>query len=230
VRPLIAISTSLATDGRERAQLNASYIAAIESAGGVPLLLPPQLSPGSLRQLLASAQALVLTGGGDVNPELYGEQRDPSLRGLSDERDTSERALIGIAAGRGLPTLAICRGAQLLNVFLGGSLIQDIPTMVEGAVEHSGGETRHLVKVEPDSLLHRLTGTKELTVNSRHHQALARLGDGLRAVAWSPDGLVEAIEGPGPWLLGVQWHPEDLAPETAAQRSLFEGLVGVARV
>ena len=230
--PIIVVTAGLS--GRvPGAQLNASYIEAVQAAGGVPLLLPPQLEPGAQARLLGLADALLLTGGGDVDPERYHEKPHPAVTGVSALRDGVEFAAIEFALGRELPVLAICRGMQVLNVALGGSLVQDIPTQVAGARPHAVPEPRdgpcHPVRVAAASRLRAVVGADEIEVNSRHHQAVGKLGRGLEAVAWSPDGIVEGLEMQGRQVLAVQWHPEDMVAASGAARALFETLVRAAR-
>lgn len=242
--PLIAVSAANTPDKRgfERASLNLSYLRAIESAGGIPLVVAPGMPRSHLESALERCAALILTGGGDVDPARYAQQPHDSIVGVSPSRDDLEFAALEIAAARGLPVLAICRGMQVLNVWSGGALIQDIPTMVEGACAHSVQHPReaaaHPVAVEPASRLAAILGATDPGVNSRHHQALdpARLGANLIPVAHAPDGVIEGIELPGDrFVVGVQWHPEDMAaapgdhPDQVAARNLFAALVEDAR-
>ncbi len=228
--PLIAVSASLTSEGRERVQLNASYVRAIEGAGGVPLLIPAQVSLATLGAIVGLADGLVLTGGGDVNPARYGEEPHPAVTGVSDDRDATEEAVVNLAIDRDIPILAICRGMQVLNVALGGTLIQDIPGMAGNAVVHASPDGLHAIRVAPSGRLASLVGAATAEVNSRHHQAVKALGDGLQAVAWASDGVIEGIEMIGHWVVGVQWHPEDMVEESDVARRLFAGLVEAAGV
>jgi putative glutamine amidotransferase len=208
-------------EGRERVTLNVAYVYALERAGLVPLAVPTILAPARAAVALNGVRGLVLTGGEDVEPARYGAAPHPRLQDTDPTRDAAELALIAAARERRLPVLAICRGIQILNVALGGTLFQDLDSERPGAVPHAGLETRHDVRVAPGSLLERTLGTAAATVNSRHHQALRDVAPGLRAVAWAEDGVIEAAEptDPGaPWTLAVQWHPEDLT-----ERALFDG-------
>jgi len=236
--PLVAVSATIApasSRGPERTQLNRAYLTAVEAAGGLPVMLPAQLAPASLRALLATAGALVLTGGGDVDPARYNERPHLETTGVIPERDSAEAALIEAALDRDMPVLAICRGMQLLNVVLGGSLIQDIASTVEGALDHRQQEGRdapaHAVRVASESALARLLGATEVAVNSMHHQAIKSPGRGLRPVAWAPDGVVEALELDGyhGFFAAVQWHPEEMAAATPHAAALFEAVVLAAR-
>jgi len=230
--PLVGVTTSVTVDTYpERAYLNTAYVRAVEQAGGVPVLLPPPLGAAARDGLWARLDALILTGGGDVDPRHFGEPRHPTLAEVSEARDTLELELTRGALAQGLPLLAICRGIQVLNVALGGSLYQDVRSDPGSPLAHSQAERRHQpthqVKVQAGSRLAAVLGALEVDVNSFHHQALARLGRGLAAVAWAPDGIVEGVEPAGgdPFVLGVQWHPEDLVEHDPAARRLFAALV-----
>ncbi len=192
--------------------------AAITRAGALPFLLPALHDPRALAALVAGVDALVLTGGADVSPLAYGEAPlRPEWSG-DPRRDAYERALLDAALALGRPILAICRGVQLLNVALGGSLWQDLPSQRPGEIRHRDPDRYddhdHHVAVDPASWLHAIYGATELVVNSVHHQGIRRLARPLRAVAHAPDGLVEAVEWAGDerLIIGVQWHPEWLPP------------------
>jgi len=208
-------------DGRERVTLNAAYVRALEGAGLVPLAVPPMLAADRAGAALAAVRGLVLTGGEDVAPARYGAAPHPRLGDVDPVRDAAELALIAAARARGLPILAICRGIQILNVALGGTLYQDLDSERPGPVPHNDETGRHPVHVEAGSLLERTLGTRSASVNSRHHQAIRDLAPGLKAVAWADDGLIEGAEpsdAKEPWMVAVQWHPEDLT-----ERALFDG-------
>ena len=163
---------------------------------------------------------MLLTGGGDVAPEKYAAQQRPDTSGIDARRDAVEIELVRLARRRGLPILAVCRGIQLLNVALGGTLIQDLPTADPPRPGHmvrqSWNGDAHHVSVEPDTLLYRVLGP-EVTVNSLHHQAVETVASGLRVAAGAPDGVIEAVEGSGTrFLVGLQWHPEMLGPGHAS--------------
>jgi putative glutamine amidotransferase len=194
----------------------------------------------SIAEALDGIDGLLLTGGDDVAPERYGEQRHPEAVVVAPERDDFEIGLVAEARKRKLPIFAICRGMQVLNVAYGGSLVQDIPSQVPEAIDHrmkvpphQAFEFSHEIWIEKDSLLaqlmkERLTGGDSLEVNSRHHQAVKTLAPGLRSVATAPDGIIEAIEDPTVrFCLGVQWHPENFW-RTGEFRALFEGFVAAA--
>ncbi len=206
------------------------YIGAIEHAGGVPVILPVT-EPDRVGDVLRLVHGLVLTGGGDVAPSLYGATPLDGTTGVDPERDAFEVALCRAAIDSGVPILAICRGMQVMNVVLGGTLVQDIAA-VTGQYHYDPRRWReqvHRIKVEPQSRVAGALGETELGVNTVHHQGLDRLAEGVRAVAWAEDGSVEAIEIPGaPFVVGVQWHPEVLE-DHPEQRGLFRHLVDHAR-
>jgi putative glutamine amidotransferase len=184
---------------------------------------------------LDGADGLLLTGGEDIHPAWYGAEASPHLYPPNRERDLFELALFAAARQRELPILGICRGIQLVNVALGGTLFQDLPTERPGPVAHEPSGARdtrsHEVRLEEGSRAARALGRTTLSVNSVHHQAVDRLAGGLIASGWSADGLIEAVESPAeaPWLLAVQWHPEEMhADGTAPERGLFRALVETA--
>jgi putative glutamine amidotransferase len=208
-------------DGRERVTLNTAYVRALEAAGLVPLAVPTMLAADRAGAALAAVRGLVLSGGEDVAPARYGAAPHPRLGEIDPVRDAAELALIAAARARGLPILAICRGIQILNVALGGTLYQDLDSERPGPVPHNDETGRHPIHVEAGSLLERTLGTRAASVNSRHHQAIRDLAPGLTAVAWADDGVIEGAEptdAKEPWMVAVQWHPEDLT-----ERALFDG-------
>jgi putative glutamine amidotransferase len=231
-RPRIGVTTyHRDRQGRPRFHLPSAYVDSVRAAGGAPLLLPPG-DPAPAR-LLDGLDGLVLAGGGDVHPARFEAAPHDASYGMCEERDASEFALLDAALGRSLPTLAICRGAQVLNVLRGGDLIPHLPDHVGEDVVHRlsrEAHTRHRVRLHPGSRLAGLYGRESLEVASWHHQAVGRLGAGLEAVAFAEDGVIEAVELEGaPWLVAVQWHPE-LEPEPgSAGRLLFEHLLVLAQ-
>ena len=235
--PLIALSaTTRETDGAQRVRLNAAYVRAVESAGLTPIIVPPFANPQLAARILDAVSGLVLTGGEDVDPSLYGAEPHPELGPVNCSRDLTELALLAAARERKLPTLAICRGIQVVNVGLGGTLVQDLASQHDGAGVHELDEERdsrvHSVRVDPTSHLANIVGTQSLGVNSIHHQAVDRLGDAMRVSARAEDGVVEGIESDDPdwWMVGVQWHPEELTttPEPWDRR-LFEAFAEACR-
>jgi len=203
-----------------------SYCRAVERAGGVPLVLPPIPSLlDRLDDLLARVDAVVMHGGGDIDPAHYGEEPSAEqLYGIVKEHDTVELAVIKAAISADLPVLAICRGMQILNVALGGTLVQDI-----GNEDH--WMALHPVDIEAGSRLAKALGTERAQAcHSVHHQAVKDLGAGLRLTASAPDGTPEAIEVDGArWVIGVQWHPEDTAATDSQQQLLFDELLAQAQ-
>jgi putative glutamine amidotransferase len=231
--PRVAISGVIRTwDGADRTGVNAAYVQALLVAGGVPLILSPLIGPSLASVALDGVNGLILTGGEDLDPAWYGAEPSPRLDPPSRERDLFELALFAVARQRELPILGICRGIQLINVGMGGTLFQDLPTERHGAVNHRPEGARdsrsHRVRLEPGSRAAEALGAATVIVNSSHHQGIKDLAPGLRATGWTDDKLVEAIEGPAetPWLLAVQWHPEEMhRDQQAPDRGLFSTLV-----
>jgi len=229
--PLIGI-TSYGRDAKDRFHLPAAYVDAVRRAGGVPVLLPP--GEVGIDELIARIDGFILSGGGDVEPSLYGGAAHPAVDRVDPERDGFEIALVRAIVERQVPALHICRGCQVLNVALGGSLHEHLPDVVGEGLAHREptpeAEARHPVRVEPGSRLAAVMGDMHAAPVSSHHQAPARVVAPLRVVARADDGTVEALELPGhPWLLGVQWHPELSATADPTQQRLFDGLVAAAR-
>ena len=211
------------------------YVASVEQSGGRPRVLEVTDSP---RKLVNEIDGLLLTGGGDVDPVLYGEDRHETVEDAEPGRDEFEIDMARRAMDADLPVLAICRGAQVLNVAAGGTLVQDIPSAVETELPHSLTEPKdhvaHDVSVTPGSRLQQALGNAvsiehTCRVNSRHHQSVGRVGKDLAPSATAPDGVVEAIESPDKdFCIGVQWHPENFW-RTGEFRSLFDSFVDSAR-
>ncbi|MGA7147512.1 MAG: gamma-glutamyl-gamma-aminobutyrate hydrolase family protein [Microbacterium sp.] len=233
-RPVIGLTTYLeqAKQGVwdvRAAFLPHQYFDAVIASGGVAVLLPPQPAPDAATAVLNGLDGLILTGGLDVQPELYGAERHTLTDPARPDRDEWEMALFRGAEERRMPVLAICRGLQLVNVARGGTLHQHLPEALGTERYRIGGGVFAIneVQVESGSRLAGLIGDGTLDVHSYHHQGVDRLGDGLVATAWADDGLVQAIESAGDgYLVGVQWHPE----ENAEDRRLFAGLVAEASV
>ncbi len=214
--PIVAVTaTTEAIRGTMRVRLNRAYTDALTAAGIVPVVIPP-LAAAVAPRVLDAVDGLVLTGGEDVAPQLYGAQPHPSVEHVHAQRDASEIALLLEARRRRMPTLAICRGVQLLNVALGGTLVQDIPSERLTSIAHEASGRRnarvHQVCVDADSRLATALGAPVVVTNSMHHQSIDRLAAGLRVVARASDDTVEGVEAEdrGWWMLGVQWHPEEL--------------------
>jgi putative glutamine amidotransferase len=211
-----------------------SYLKAIAGVGGAPVIVPTGLEEETLQAVFERLNGLVLPGGGDVSPDIYGETPHEKLGRVDEALDVTELALTRWAVAADRPLLAICRGIQVLNVALGGTLYQDIPSQLPNALEHHRSRSRgyppndqaHDVTVEPGSRLAAALGATEVTTNSRHHQAIKAPATGLKVVAHTSDGLIEGVEVPDTrFIVGVQWHPENLVDEDPAMRRLFEALV-----
>jgi putative glutamine amidotransferase len=226
----VAVTASIRPEGdTRRVRLTAAYVTALERAGLIPLIVPPLSSAEAAASVLDSVAGLVLTGGEDVDPARYGEKRHEKVVSVNAARDATEAALVEEARARGTPVLAICRGIQILNVALGGSLVQDIPTQCESTIDHDeeGARTSrsHEITIEPGSLIARAVGTEHCSVNSFHHQSVKRVADGMRVTARSPDGIIEGIESTDEdwWAMGVQWHPEEMTESAEPwDRGLFK--------
>lgn len=206
------------------------YIDVVQDVGATPVMLPVGTTEDA-KNLVAVIDALILTGGHDVDPELYGEEPHRNLTVTFPKRDAFDLALYAAAIEKGIPVLGVCRGLQVINVYHGGSLYQDLPTQYDAElllhVQQAPFETAvHSISIESDSRLFDALGA-HARVNTLHHQAIKQLGNDLRAVAHSQDGLVEAIESADPSIdmIALQWHPEILATIDAANKSLFEDLV-----
>ncbi len=213
---------------------NASYVSSVIRAGGAPVLIPPTMSDDMLRVVYETLHGVLLAGGVDVDPDLYGEIAHNKLGRLDRDRDRTEVTLTRWAFEDGLPMLGICRGLQVLNVALGGTLYQDIASQLGTTINHSRVDvTRdtlgHSVRIETGSRLAKIIGRSELDVNSLHHQAIKSLAKSLQAVAWAPDGVIEGAERQeAAFCVAVQWHPEEF-PVRSPHRSLFVSLVEAAR-
>ena len=225
-QPIIGITT-YGRDERGRYTLPSEYVTAVERAGGVPVLIPPL--PALAARYLALADGFVLAGGGDLDPAHYGGDGHETLYGVDAQRDALELELARRIVERRVPSLAVCRGLQVLNVALGGTLIEHLPAVVGEDVLHRAPPrepTPHAVRVKAGSRLAQVAGATEFAPMSWHHQAVRTLAPGLEAVATAPDGTIEAVELPAhPWLLAVQWHPELTAQRDPAQQRLFDALI-----
>lgn len=232
-KPVVALTApTKPVEGMMRVRLNQAYVEAVRAAGLVPLIVPP-LSESELAGVVGAVHGVVLTGGEDVDPATFGEARHPKTQEPHRERDQCEISLARIARDMRIPTLAICRGMQVMNVALGGTLIQDIPSEQPSSIRHDRSEDRrirvHDVRVDPDSKLARAIGGSDITVNSSHHQALDRVPAALRITARAPDGIIEGAEWAADdwWMLAVQWHPEELVSDARPwDRKLFEQFAG----
>jgi len=233
IRPLIGITVGrfLDKDKRKRIGCGPAYINEVALAGGSVVLLPPVAEDGSAQAMIEAVDGLLFAGGGDVHGSEFGQPHHPKANEPDRDRDRLELEAARLGAKRGLPMLGICRGIQLLNIALGGDLIQDIPSLVTTDTQHdSKRPLAHTIAVERKSLIASLIGPGTVEVNSRHHQALGRMARGLRVAARASDGIIEAVEADdGRPILGVQFHPEDIAADYPKFRTIFEWLVTQAR-
>lgn len=234
--PLVIVTATTETlRDRSRVRVNEAYTNALAAFGVVPLVLPP-IDCSLALDALGGASGLVLTGGEDVDPKHFGEGRHAATGPIHDGRDAFELALSRAAAERRVPTLAICRGAQVLNVALGGSLVQDIPSQLATSTEHDVSSRRaervHEVTIDANARLARIVGDTVIRVNSSHHQSVNKPAPSLRVTARSDDGVIEALESTDAewWMIAVQWHPEELtATQEGWDRHLFAAFADAAR-
>ncbi|HOM67186.1 MAG: putative glutamine amidotransferase [Chloroflexi bacterium ADurb.Bin120] len=232
-QPLIGITSGLVNNSSEVpvCQLADAYIRAVLRAGGTPLVIPLGLDERRLTALLDVLDGVIFSGGGDIDPQRYNGDPHPEVYGISPERDELEFFLVQRLLEMDKPLLTICRGTQVLNVALGGSLYTHIADQLPGALKHdwfpkfSRDRLSHSVTFVSDSRLNQIYGTDEIQVNSLHHQGISRLGEGLVAAGVAPDGLMEALEVPSAsFAVGVQWHPECLTDDEGSQ-NLFQAFV-----
>ncbi|MBL8859604.1 MAG: gamma-glutamyl-gamma-aminobutyrate hydrolase family protein [Planctomycetes bacterium] len=224
-RPSIGITTH-GRNEKGRFDLNVKYVESVRRAGGYPVLLPPgETNPEECLEFL---DGIILSGGADVDPALYRGKQHPEVYGVDKARDACEIALVKAIFERKTPTLCICRGMQILNVALGGSLIEHLPDEIGPEIAHKDGDKfqTHAVDITPASRLARIVDAEHISTASMHHQALRKLAPGLTVVAQSKDGVIEAVEhADHEDLIAVQWHPEHTAAEDERQQALFNWLV-----
>jgi putative glutamine amidotransferase len=239
VRPLIGITTHLLPIQQGGRPYHLSYgrnALAVERAGGLPVLIPSGLDLATLRAIYERVDAVLVPGGGDVNPARYAAQPHPATYRVDDQRDLSEITVVHWALEDDRPLFGICRGNQLINVALGGTLTQDIPSQLATDIKHDYAQPMiphshraHPVTIEASSRLAQIIGATTVMVNSLHHQAVAQPAPVLIPTAFAPDGVVEALEIPGKhFALSVQWHPEDLVDDDPAMQRLFDAFVQAA--
>jgi putative glutamine amidotransferase len=210
------------------------YSQAILHAGGAPLIVPSAQDENSMTRILDAADGLILSGGPDIHPRRYGEEPLAGLGEVDETLDRMEILAARLAVAKNLPVLGICRGIQVLNVALGGTLYQDIASQVPESLCHMPKADKavntHTIRIEAGSRLHKLLGRREIWVNGKHHQAVKDFAPGLTAAAQAADGVVEAVELEGKrFVVGVQWHPEGTWREDASSRKLFAAFVRAAR-
>ena len=225
-KPLIGL-TPYGRDEKNAFSLPAQYLESVRRAGGIPFLITPDET--ELDEIFPLLSGLILTGGGDMNPELYGGQSHEKIYMIDDERDSGEIEVFNRFYKTGQPILGICRGLQIINVAWGGTLITHLPDQYGETILHRAPPrvpTPHQVKLDPDSRLSKLMEVSEAKISSWHHQSIDRVADGLEVVGHASDGVIEAVEcHQHPWLYAVQWHPELTAGDDASQQSLFNHLV-----
>lgn len=210
--------------------LSRDYADALRQANALPVILPMESDEKRLEELLSRIDGLLLSGGEDVDPKLYGEETLPCCGEIDTERDTMEMPLTRMALEKNMPVLAICRGIQVLNVAAGGTLYQDVAEQYKKEVEHPvykrPREKVHEMHLVPDTMLSKIIGFDQICVNSRHHQAVKEPGKGLIVCARAADGLIEGVEMPDKrFVLGVQWHPESLCSYSPEALAVFEAFV-----
>lgn len=238
MKPLIGITTYLIEPeqrtgyGSARQQVaEAAFSESVSRAGGSPLLLPQVTEQAAAYEILEHLDGLILIGGSDVDPALYGQDGQPGLGVIDSPRDQSDVFYLSAACELSLPVLGVCRGMQVMNAYYGGTLYQDLPQEREQTIEHRQASAPYLlaheVQIDPSSYFYRIIKKETLRVNSFHHQAIKDLAPKFKAVAHSQDGLIEAIEYER--LLGVQWHPEVLAAHEPEQERIFVWLIQQAQ-
>lgn len=233
MKPIIGINCDYEEEGKQPYSfIHRDYSEAIIAAGGIPCLLPFIKDKNDLELLLKKIDGLLLTGGNDVPPQRYGEERHEKTVCVHPDKDTSDFILVGAAIQMKKPVLAICYGTQLVNVALGGSLIQDISSEVKTPIIHKDLQNKrytHTVTIENNSLLYTILGINRIEANSTHHQAIKRLGKGLQDTAHTADGIIEAIEWRDyPFLVSVQWHPERMT-DSPHHLALFNALINASK-
>jgi putative glutamine amidotransferase len=238
-RPFIGVPT-----GREKSQrffglplyiMNQTYVRILENLGALPVMIPLQMSEATLRGIFERLDGLLLPGGEDIDPANYNEERHPQLGSTDRERDRTEMLMTRWAIEEGMPVLGVCRGVQVINVVCGGTLFQDLTSQRPDLHKHDyfppsfeRFRISHQVLIEPDSRLAQALGSVH-EVNSMHHQGIKELGRGVRVVGIAEDGLAEAVEVPElPFIVGVQWHPEELAKTDQHSAGLFSSFIDVA--
>lgn len=239
-KPVIGISGSIIVDsggmfpGYKRSYVNNDYVASVIKNGGIPLIIPFNTDDELISEQISCIDALILTGGHDVDPFLYGEEPSQKLGEIFPERDSFDFTLIKYAKEKNIPILGICRGYQIINVYHGGSLYQDLSYKNDCFVKHwqahSSELVTHTVNIDKDSKLYSMFDSEEIRVNSFHHQILKDIPDNFRATAHAKDGVIEAIEAQDyRYLVAVQWHPEMLHNSVEKMNNIFKSLIEEAK-
>ncbi len=233
MKPVIGIGSDIgaaARDPRDCAFQFATYVDAVRKAGAIPMVIPPQ--PENAAEVVERLDGIVLAGGNDCDPAVYGEARHATVEPMDPRRQENDLSLARAAHDLGIPTLGICLGVQVMNVAAGGKLIQDIDSEMVTDIRHEGvpgNRSRHDVRIEPGTRLASILGARSWNVNSSHHQAIRTAAPGFRVTAHADDGVIEGLEDPRhPFYVGVQWHPEDMPGEESAT-TLFRAFVEAAR-
>jgi putative glutamine amidotransferase len=246
IRPVVGIAMETLRSGPVHTSagwvVEQRYVQVLSALGGVPWIIPLlQGDEETLKAIYSHLDGVLLTGGVDIDPTYYHDERHALCGPTDPPRDWAEVQLIRWAIRDHLPILGVCRGLQMMNVALGGTLYQDVPSEIPGSIQHDRAEANgsgsrvplmHQLRIEPRSRLANILGTDQIGVNSTHHQAIKELASGLMRSAWAADGVIEAIEGNGDqnhYLVGVQWHPEDLTDTMVEMRQLFRSFLDAAR-
>ena len=236
-RPVIGITASHDTE-HDKLFINSVYLRAIRNAGGIPMIFPMEVTEDDLRDLVTLTDGVLFTGGDDIHPFLYGEETDAKCGNVSQPRDSMEMALVPLVMEFGKPIFGICRGIQILNTAMGGTLYQDIPSQFKSELSIAHRQPfaykvpSHTVDITPGTLLSRILGEEHasIAVNSMHHQAIKDVAPGLEVCGYAPDKMIEAVFAPDyPFLLGVQWHPEHLTTSQPDAAKLFAAFVDACR-
>ena len=236
-RPVIGITASHDTE-HDKLFINSVYLRAIRNAGGIPMIFPMEVTEDDLRDLVTLTDGVLFTGGDDIHPFLYGEETDAKCGNVSQPRDSMEMALVPLVMEFGKPIFGICRGIQILNTAMGGTLYQDIPSQFKSELSIAHRQPfaykvpSHTVDITPGTLLSRILGEEHasIAVNSMHHQAIKDVAPGLEVCGYAPDKMIEAVYAPDyPFLLGVQWHPEHLTTSQPDAAKLFAACVDACR-
>jgi len=222
--PIIGITTDIKEDCF---QIERNYADAVARAGGIPILLPSIANDsGVLKHAVLRIDGLLVPGSRDMDPKYYNETPHPKIKPMDEQRTISEMIILESANKRDIPVLGICGGMQLINVFFGGSLYQDIGSLVPEASSHEGGNI-HQINVEEETKLYKIIGIKTFSTKSHHHQSVKAIGNGLRVCAKSPDGIIEGIESIDSFILGVQWHAE--IEESEISKRIFSAFIDQCR-